>query len=163
MRRFCVGIKGRPASIFGLSAICLLTFVSGVFPDGLLQETLDTLALLFPTSDREMQKWFRRVSRSAQALIVLDSKLTKCGQLRQEKRHIEHFKFWHDRLVILKQEFDQSNPATISQWWVDRRDRVQWYTFWTAVLVIFLTIFFGMAQTVLSALQVYKTYYPTPS
>ena len=50
---------------------------------------------------------------------------------------------------------------TINQWWNDRRNGVQWYTFWVAVLVLILTIVFGMAQTVEGALQVYKAYHPT--
>jgi len=140
----------------------MLTLPSTLFPDGLIEETLDTLALLFPTSDKKIETWYQKMSKSVPAPQVLDKKATKCGQLRLEKRQIEHFKFWHDRLVILKQEFDQSCPATLSQWWVDRRNGVQWYTFWVAVLVIFLTIFFGFIQSILSALQVYKAYYPTP-
>jgi hypothetical protein len=134
---------------------------SNIFPEGLLEETLDTLALLFPTSDKKIESWYRKISRLAPAPLLLDQKVTRCGQLRLEKRRVEHFKFWHDRLVILKQEFDHSRPSTLSQWWVDRRNSVQWYTFWVAVFVIFLTIFFGLVQSVLSALQLYKAYHPT--
>jgi hypothetical protein len=131
---------------------------SNILPEGLAEETL----------------WHScsqlRTSRSS-AGISERQKLSQChksstrmrqGALPLEKRTIEHFTFWHDRLVTLKQEFDQSRPSTISQWWLNRRNGVQWYTFWVAVLVIFLTVFFGLIQSVLSALQVYKAYHPTP-
>ncbi|KAF2190101.1 hypothetical protein K469DRAFT_23454 [Zopfia rhizophila CBS 207.26] len=131
---------------------------SKLFPDGLIEETLRSLALLFPQSDKHTQKWFNKLPYS----LHLDSKVIKCGQLRVDDRQIEKFKFWHDRLVILKQVFDQSRPATLSQWWYDRRNGVQWYTFWVAILVLFLTTFFGMVQSIEGALQVHKAYHPTP-
>ncbi|KAF2178669.1 hypothetical protein K469DRAFT_731671 [Zopfia rhizophila CBS 207.26] len=91
----------------------------------------------------------------------IDKTLLKCDPLRLDDRQIEKFHFWHDRLIILKQAFDQSRPATISQWWYDRRNGVQWYTFWVAVVVLFLTIFFGIVQSIEGALQVYKAFHPT--
>ena len=130
-----------------------------LFPAGLLKETLRTLALLFPPHHSDTMKFFRRLD----ANIGLDKQLTNCGQLRLNERQIETYTFWHDRLVLLKQSFDQSRPATLSQWWHDRRNGVQWYTFWVAILVLFLTIFFGMVQSIEGALQVYKAYHPSPT
>jgi hypothetical protein len=78
--------------------------------------------------------------------------LLKCGSLRLDDRQFEKFHFWHDRLVILKQAFDDSRPTGLTQWWFDRRNVVQWYTFWVAVAVLFLTIFFGMVQSIEGAL-----------
>ncbi|EON67720.1 hypothetical protein W97_06863 [Coniosporium apollinis CBS 100218] len=130
---------------------------SPLFPDGLAEETLRTLALLFPQTDKDSLKWFKKLPCS----LGLDKTLVKCGHLRVDSRQIENFRFWHDRLVILKQVFDESRPSTLLQWWCDRRNGVQWYTFWVAILVLFLTIFFGMVQSIESALQVYKAYHPT--
>jgi hypothetical protein len=122
-----------------------------------MDETLDTLALLFPSSDKAKDKWLR----SLPASVILDKRLNKCGQLKAEKRQIENFPFWHDRLVILKTVFDQSQPTTIAQWWRDRRNGVQWSTFWVAILILCLTIFFGLIQSIEGAMQVYKAYHPT--
>jgi hypothetical protein len=72
-----------------------------------------------------------------------------------------NFTFWHDRLVILKQVFDETRPSTLSQWWSDRCNGVQWYAFWVAILVLALTIVFGFVQCVEGALQVYKAFHPT--
>lgn len=86
---------------------------------------------------------------------------TRCGHLKASDRQIEIFTFWHDRLVILKQIFDEAEPSTISEWWYDRRKGVQWYIFWVAAMVLALTVFFGAVQCVEGGLQVYKAYYPT--
>lgn len=125
-----------------------------LLPDGVAAETLQTLALLFPTADAETKKWFLK----AAATIQLDGRAIQCGRLRSDRRQIESFKFWRDRLVTLKQVFDEAQPRTMSQWWNDRRNGVQWYTFWVAVLVLVLTILFGFIQSVEGALQVYASF-----
>src|SRR5689334_14858430 len=107
---------------------------SDLFPTGLAEETVRTLALLFPESDKITRTWIESLSNSNN----IDKQLVKCGHLRTDDRQIENFNFWHDRLVILKKIFDESRPSTLSQWWFDRRNGVQWYTFWVAVLVLFL-------------------------
>lgn len=95
-------------------------------------------------------------------IYLVDKRLTRCGNLNTSERQVQNFKFWRDRLVVLKQAYDEATPSTLSQWWHDRRNGVQWYTFWVAVLVLTLTIFFGLIQSVEGALQVYKAYNPSP-
>ncbi|KAL7944225.1 hypothetical protein V8C42DRAFT_83908 [Trichoderma barbatum] len=121
------------------------------FPESFLQETLDTLALLFPSSDNETTNWLK-------SLTKIDPRLARCGSLRTRERRLENFNYWHDQLVILKQAFDESSPRKISQWWFDRRNGVQWYTFWIAILVFVVSIFFGIVQSIEGALQVYLSY-----
>jgi hypothetical protein len=128
---------------------------STLLPDGLREETLRTLALLFPKHNRATQKWLNKQTTR------FDGTIQSCEALRLDERQIERFHFWHDRLIMLKQAFDQSRPANISQWWFDRRNGAQWYTFWVAIWVLFLTIFFGMVQSIEGALQVYKAYHPS--
>ena len=127
------------------------------FPPGLVDETLQTLELLLPQWDKKTKPWYRKL----QVSFNLDPGAIKCGQLSVEERQIENFNFWHDRLVILKQIFDEATPRTLSQWWHDRRNPVQYYTFWVAVFVLFLTAFFGLIQSIEGALQVYKTFNPS--
>jgi hypothetical protein len=128
-----------------------------LLPAGLVDETLRTLALLLPGTDEATRKWFKALATSQR----LDIKAIKCGRLRVEDRYIENFQFWHDRLIVLKQLFDEAEPDTFSRWWYDRRKRVQWWTFWVAALVLVLTIFFGVVQSIEGALQVYKAYNPS--
>ncbi|KAF1994120.1 hypothetical protein P154DRAFT_557415 [Amniculicola lignicola CBS 123094] len=130
---------------------------SDLFPLGFREETLCTLALLFPQYDTDTQRWFQNLPGCPR----IDKMVTKCGPLRLDDRQVERFKFWHDRLIILKQAFDQSRPSTLSQWWCDRRNSMQWYTFWVAIVVLCLTIFFGFVQSIEGALQVYKAFHPS--
>ncbi|MCJ1230129.1 hypothetical protein MMC12_006800 [Toensbergia leucococca] len=122
---------------------------SNLFAAELIDETLRTLALLLPSTDANSKKWYKQKQRK----LKLDSAAAACGHLEASKRQIEHFKYWRDRLVILKQTFDESDPHTISQWWYDNRKRVQWWTFWVAALVLLLTIIFGLIQSATGIIQ----------
>ncbi|KAK7963978.1 hypothetical protein PG988_010952 [Apiospora saccharicola] len=122
-----------------------------LLPDGLAAETLQTLALLFPSMDRETNRWLSRHPS-------IDRRLGRCGQLKTELRQFDRSHFWRDRLIVLKQAYDEAQPKTLRNWWYDRRNGVQWYTFWIAMLVLFLTIVFGLIQCVEGALQVYASF-----
>jgi hypothetical protein len=128
-----------------------------LFPPGLIDETLRTLSLLFTRHDKQTKKWLQALESSS----LIDGHVMHIEKLRPDDRQIEAFRFWHDRLIILKQTFDESRPAKLSQWWYDRRDGYLWYTFWVAVFLFFMTIFFGIVQSIEGALQVYKAYHPT--
>lgn len=82
----------------------------------------------------------------------------KCSQLKLEEGQIDHFEFWHDRLVALKQYFDDSRPRTIKQWWFDDRKRAQW--FWVAIMLVFYTILFGVIQCIEGGGQIWIGYHP---
>ncbi|KAF2999569.1 hypothetical protein E8E14_003545 [Neopestalotiopsis sp. 37M] len=142
---------------------------SSIFPDGFVEETLRTLALLFPEAEfrkkggwiteSSKQKWFRTLyQKPPNNWFVPDERLGFCGTLPAANRHIDCFKFWRDRLVILKQAYDEATPRTLSQWWHDERDSVRWSTFWVAILVLIITTFLGIIQCVEGALQVYKSF-----
>ncbi|KUI66045.1 hypothetical protein VM1G_01349 [Cytospora mali] len=125
-----------------------------LLPEGVATETLQTLALLLPSADPETRTWFLKMV----ATTGLDTRAIQCGRLSSDRRQIEKFRIWRDRLVTLKQVFDEAQPKTLSQWWYDRRNGVQWYTFWVAILVLVLTIVFGLIQSVEGALQVYASF-----
>ncbi|KAH7110879.1 hypothetical protein B0J11DRAFT_620036 [Dendryphion nanum] len=129
---------------------------SKIYPDGLVEETLRTLSLLFPQNDKETRKWLQGHCEFDR----IDQMVRRCDPLALDSRQIEKFRYWHDRIVMLKQAFDESRPSTVSQWWHDRRNGVQWYTFWVAILILCLTIFFGLVQSIEGALQVYKAFQP---
>lgn len=77
-----------------------------VYPEGLIEETLRTLSLLLPSSDNETKDWFMR----NQIQYHLDGEAARCKPLSKDERNIESFRFWKDRLVILKQAYDRSKP-----------------------------------------------------
>ncbi|EPE36969.1 hypothetical protein GLAREA_09132 [Glarea lozoyensis ATCC 20868] len=132
---------------------------SPMFPDGLIDETLRTLALLLPRSDVETRKWYRKVSNK----FLLDPQATQCNSLRLMDRHIDRFHFWRDRIVVLKEMFDEAEPRTLLQWWSDRRNVVQWYTFWVAGIVLVLTFVFGLIQCIEGGIQVYFAFPKSPA
>jgi len=125
-----------------------------VLPEGLAEETLRTLALLCPASDHETRQWISGLPDHGR----LDKRVNQCGRLKTDSRRIDRFAFWRDRLVMLKQAFDEAQPKTMRQWWYDSRNGVQWYTFWVAVMVLVLTVVFGLVQSIEGALQVYASF-----
>ncbi|RMJ07484.1 hypothetical protein BHE90_011632 [Fusarium euwallaceae] len=140
---------------------------NAVLPEGLAEESLRTLAILFPQSDhwislrstRKKRVWLGRLRANSSRTI--DSRLTCCGTPKRYDRQLSNFHFWRERLVIIKEVFDESTPNSFSQWWYDRRNGVQWHNFWVAIVVLGLTAFFGLIQCILAAVQVYKAYHPS--
>ncbi|KUJ11004.1 uncharacterized protein LY89DRAFT_654631 [Mollisia scopiformis] len=131
---------------------------SSLFPKGFIEETIQTLAILLPEHNKDVKTWFKSQQKLIDTAIFQLAR--ECGQLKKSVRQIKNFVYWHDRLLILKQVFDEAEPSTASQWWNDRRKKVQWCTFWVAALVLLLTIFFGLLQGIEGALQVYKAFNP---
>ena len=128
-----------------------------LLPDRLLQETLQTLALLIPRANRDCKKWFERVHRLDAAGI---DKAAGDVELLRWARSPGKYKYWALRLSVIKDAYDTSEPKDLAQWWHDRRRKVQWYTFWVAILVLVLTIIFGLIQSVTGILQVYYSTHP---
>jgi hypothetical protein len=116
-------------------------------------ETIDTLALLVPRTDRRVRKWYRHLQRS----YVLDPSVLSLEYLKPEDRTIDHFVIWGGRLRKLKRAFDDHEPHGPLQWWRDDRKPVQWWTFWTAALVLALTVVFGFTQSLTAILQLMKS------
>jgi hypothetical protein len=132
-------------------------YYSPLFPPNFIEETLWTIALLFPRYDPDTKKWFAKLSSDPAQRI--DMQVVRTGNLNAEMRQIRNFIYWHDRLVVLKEVYDDARPNTLSQWWYDRRNGPQWYTFWVALWVLVLTIFFGGVQCIEGAIQVYKSFH----
>src|SRR3569833_2695944 len=117
----------------------------GIFPPGLIDETIRTFALLFPENDDLTAQW---ISTQLAVRQISDPTANRFGHHTLQERRLEKFSFWHDGLEALQQNFDHSRPRTIGQWWRDRRNGPQWYTFWIAILVFVFTVIFGIIQTV---------------
>ncbi|KAF4624242.1 hypothetical protein G7Y89_g13932 [Cudoniella acicularis] len=142
--------EDKAVEVFHYASFLRLHQKSPILPVAFIDETFRALALLLPEHDREVEKWFsgHQIKLEKRRKPPLDSMARECGQLKVEERQINKFEYWHDRLVILKQVFDEAEPSSMRQWWRDRRRRVQWYTFWVAAIVLALTIVFGLIQCV---------------
>ncbi|ETI23132.1 hypothetical protein G647_04929 [Cladophialophora carrionii CBS 160.54] len=125
---------------------------STIFPDGFLAETGKTMSLLLPKSETSLRKWLLNEKRQ----LRLDGSVLACPYLRASERNIRCFDYYRERLIILKEVFDEHEPRGIGQFWRDDRKPVQWWTFWIAIVVFVLTL----VGCVEGALQVYKAYYP---
>ena len=72
-------------------------------------------------------------------------------------RHLADFDHWRNRLLELHQIF-HSPPVGWTQIWADRRNPLQWYTFWIAIVILVLTVVFGIISTVTGILQTCLAY-----
>ncbi|KAF3761980.1 hypothetical protein M406DRAFT_265359 [Cryphonectria parasitica EP155] len=126
----------------------LLSQKGDLFPAGLVEETLSTLALLFPKGDVEVQKWYDRQGNDN----LLDRAVLSCDQ---RHRDIEDFQYWHDPLVTLLQRFEHPRHINLRRAWFDRRDGAHWYSLWAAIT---LTVFFGLLQSIEGGIQTYRSY-----
>jgi hypothetical protein len=88
-----------------------------LFPAGLMEETLRTLALLFPRDDKHTRKWLRSLPSTA----MVDRNLLRCEKLRLDDRKLKRFNFWHDQLIELRESFDESRRSGFSQWWHENK------------------------------------------
>lgn len=123
-----------------------------LLPPGLAEETRRTITLLFSERGRSARM---RLSRQA-GFRRVDEGLSGLGPVLREHRRIQSYKYWRDRLVDLKETFDQTKPTTWRQWLHDRRNTPEWAAFWIAMVILFLTL----VQCIQGALQVYKAYFP---
>jgi hypothetical protein len=130
---------------------------STIFPEGFVEETLRNLDLLLPYQHVKTRRWYQVQAKN----FKLDNNACLRGKgLSAHFRKIESFRFWRERLTLPKEAYDQLEPDTVSRFWLDKRNPVQWAIFWVAVLVLVLTVFFGLVQSIEGALQVYRAYYP---
>lgn len=123
------------------------------------------MALLFPSSDRSstgflidavLSRLRKRVVLGPEHDRILHA--IRSTPLEPHERDIRNFHYWHDRIVVLKQAFDEAPPThTFAQLWYDRRDSRQWYTFWSVILLGVLSLWLSVAQALLAALQYRKT------
>lgn len=133
-----------------------------MFPDGLVEEILDTLTLLMPEKDRKTQRWLKNDFAMHPLQISMDQGLLKLGDF--EKRHparrLEHYQFWREQLEALGEAVEEATPPSKTLWNVlrDRKQGDRWVASWVAVVAIGLTLFFGLVQSIEGAIQVYKAY-----
>ena len=111
-------------------------------PVSLYEETLRTLDLLFPLWDTSTKRLLRDEGKSVHALNPGDRYLD-----------LKHFPYWQERLLGLYEEVYQAPAEGWSQLWRDRRDPLKFWTFWIALLVLWMTII----STVASVVQTWAT------
>lgn len=66
------------------------------------------------------------------------------------------YEYWQERLVVLAEAFDRARPRSLPQWLYDKRDMERWWGFWLLAAGIFLTVVFGLIQSITGIMQVTK-------
>ena len=102
-----------------------------IIPETILNETIQSLDLLFPHWDFRTNKLLKEHGQSFHQMGPFPS---------SRKLNLCDFEHWHDHLAELYEEVYCCPPASWAQLWADRRNPQQWYTFWIALLILLLTI-----------------------
>ena len=113
-----------------------------------MKETLLSLSILFPNWNIATEKYLRESEHQDIHENILQY---PCFA------HLDQFHHWRGRMARLNLEFQSPGPK-FKHIWVDRRNRLQWYTFWFAVAVLIFTIVFGVVTIVLTAMQTRYAY-----
>ncbi|OHE90432.1 hypothetical protein CORC01_14274 [Colletotrichum orchidophilum] len=118
-------------------------------PQSLLEETLDSLILLFPYEDPGTMKFLKRENKNFW-------RLGRCGRTR--KAELDDFFHWKQNIRRLLREYDQP-PRGTQQLRLDREGRnfLEFSTFWTALAVAILTIL-GIAFGTIGTAYAIKAY-----
>ncbi|KAF2117069.1 hypothetical protein BDV96DRAFT_571493 [Lophiotrema nucula] len=128
-------------------------------PPGLAVETLQTLVLLFPDSEKDTRKFCREEG----IIGRMHHWIGEENFLGNELLNLNHYKYWQNRLAYLKEAFDHSSSGTVKWLWRDKRNPDRWFNSWIAIAAVALIVFFGLVQSIEGAIQVYEAYHPTPS
>lgn len=116
--------------------ICLLNHFEhcNVFPKEFLLETVRTLDLLFPFGDKNTESWLEASKQPFHR--------TSSSYVQARATDLTEFCYWRRQLLELYDLFQQP-PSTMTQMWHDRRNPMQWYTFWLAAFIAISSLIFG--------------------
>jgi len=130
--------------------ICLLNHAKSqqptIIPLSILEETIDTLNLLFPFGDMATKSLLEREREPFYSL-------GNCG--RDLQFDLARYEHWRDRLLDICEAFDEP-PRRLKHLLSNRGNIMDYYAFWIAVFVLLLTIvsiIFGTVSTVFAIKQ----------
>ena len=113
-------------------------------PKAVLHETVLSLNLLFPHWDRASNELLKQHRQDFHCHPPYEGPRTL---------NLMEFDIWRDRLLELNDVVFTSPPASIRQLFLDRRSPQQFWTFWIAILILFLTV----VSTVASVYQAVRS------
>jgi hypothetical protein len=116
-----------------------------LIPLAVIKETLTTLNHLFPHWDSLTDDFMLQHDQTFHLDGPFDDTVPP---------NLADFEHWRDRLLELHQIFN-APPVGWTQIWTDRRNPLQWYTFWLAIAILILTVFFGLISSITSIMQTY--------
>lgn len=132
--------------------ICLvLTSVrTRTYPDHFLEEALQTMELLFPSTstkpkhNKRTRRYGKEYEADLEALVVHD----------KVELSTSNYPVFGSRMAAIQSKYNDSRPRSLSQYWFDRRNRSEWAALWIAVLAFFIASVLGIISSVTSIVQV---------
>jgi hypothetical protein len=130
--------------------ICLihhLESTNSIIPSDVLRETIDTLNLLFPFDGQDTRGFLRQHRKEFY-------KIAHYGRVRL--LDLREYNYWRQQLSDL---IEASNEPARGWWQLlrDSRNKVQYWTFWIAIIVLILTLI-GLIISLFSGLYTYRQY-----
>lgn len=119
-----------------------------MLPRGLVEETLNTLSILFPPG----KKTASVLSKRRGTAPVFDPSLKDL--MAGEPKQLSSYPYWRNRLVVILDRFEHPRQNSIRQRWYDDRNRMQWATYWFAKAILVMTLLFGLISSVTGVMQV---------
>lgn len=119
-------------------------------PLSVIRETIRTLDLLFPFWDAGTKSFLNREGQTFHEIIA--------SPQHGRRMHLLGFPHWKVRLLDVYEEVYQSPPVSLTQLWRDRRNPQIWSTFWTAVVIFFLTLVCTILSIVSTMASVMQTW-----
>jgi uncharacterized membrane protein len=143
---------------------CWVRSSLSILPEGLAEETLKSLALLFPerefglrSSKSKRAAWFQEISCKSESMVDQRiSELTKHSKNNNDAYTLDSYLFWNERLIILRDVYENYSQKNQIEQIMSRSSKFQMYTFWAALIA---TVFFGFVQSIEGGWQIYKLYY----
>ncbi|KAI8626159.1 hypothetical protein F5Y19DRAFT_447398 [Xylariaceae sp. FL1651] len=112
-----------------------------------IDETLATIDLFLPVTKASCNTWLAREV----LLNKVDPDIIYRSPPDPRK---SRYGYWQARLVNIDETFDRARPRSLTQWVYDTRDMERWWGFWLIAIGIFLTVLFGLIQSITGILQV---------
>lgn len=115
-----------------------------LIPATVLKETLLSLDILFPHWDPRTDSFLCSEGQDFHYQSPFED---------PQHLNLDDFNHWRDRLVELYSVYQAPAPSW-TQLWTDRRNPLQWWTFWLALAILFFTLVFGIIGSVTGIMQV---------
>ncbi|THV52154.1 hypothetical protein BGAL_0087g00140 [Botrytis galanthina] len=135
---------------------------TGFSSSAFLKEVRQSYRLLFSEDSRSCRHYKNHERKRLLQKGLLDPYLEELCGTHNTSRHqssyskATDFPIFAARLSIIQEYIQRQNPETISMLWKDRRNLLQWYTFWAVSIIGTLGILLSVIQTGLNAVQVHE-------
>ncbi|KAI0459488.1 hypothetical protein F5B21DRAFT_524973 [Xylaria acuta] len=120
-------------------------------PKQVIEETIKSLDYLFPAYEERTTAYLEKID------INLDDE----NDLRGLRPALKEFAFYNARLIDIAYEF-LNPPRDWRSIWKDKRNPMQFWTFWLGLLIFVITVILGVVASVLAGLQLGAALHPLP-